>query len=71
MKTVEFSVQGMTCFGCAQGVQRAVSRHKGVQEAIASNIDKNVIVKYDETLVKDEDITHLIGRLGYQATPVK
>ncbi len=64
-QTVEFTVEGMTCTGCARHIERAISGLPGVIQATASFEKGNAIVIFDETQVHLEAIQTAINTTGY------
>ncbi len=64
--TLTLPVQGMTCGGCENAVERAVGTLPGVAEVAASHRDAQVVVTYDAALVAPADIEAKIGKLGYR-----
>jgi copper chaperone len=66
MKTVIYSVKGMTCMGCVGSVKRVLERQKAVDHAEVSLENHMAKVTYDEQLINDELIIKLITNLGYE-----
>ncbi len=58
-------VQGMTCGGCENAVQRALGTLPGVSAVAASHRDGQVVVTFDPARVAAADIETKIGALGY------
>lgn len=56
MKEIKLKVEGMTCEGCERRIQNVLKDIDGVENAIASHIDKTVKIK----LNKDIDVNELI-----------
>jgi copper chaperone CopZ len=54
MKTMESSLAGMCCLECATSVEHEVARLKGVKEARVDWKLKNITVKYDEKIIKND-----------------
>lgn len=61
----KFTVSGMTCAACSAGIERVVRRLNGVSKADVSLMGESLIVEYDETLIKKEDIFQAVTELGY------
>jgi copper-transporting P-type ATPase V len=66
---VDFDVSGMTCGSCAARVQRALSRHEGVSEAIVNYATGRASVELTNG-VDPEQLVELVRRAGYDAAPV-
>jgi mercuric ion binding protein len=69
-KFVTLSVSGMTCGGCATGVEEALQKVGGVQK-IEVNYDKReAMVTYDDAMTGIEALTKATDRAGF-ASKVK
>lgn len=51
-KVHRFSIEGMTCSGCENTLEKVVSRITGVRAVQASHLDRSVIV----TLAREDDV---------------
>ncbi|MDO5602415.1 MAG: heavy metal translocating P-type ATPase, partial [Oscillospiraceae bacterium] len=69
MKTVQFDVTGMTCSACSAHVEKAVNALQGVEKAEVSLLLNQMKVTYDETRLRDEDVTAAVEKAGYGAAP--
>lgn len=58
-------VGGMTCDGCRQRVERAVTGVPGVSEAVVSLEQETLRVTYDSTAVNVESIRQAVLDAGY------
>jgi mercuric ion binding protein len=54
--TVTLTVTGLHCEPCADTVQEALQKVKGVKEAKVSFDDKEAVVKYDPAACKVDDL---------------
>ena len=70
MKEVKFNVQGMTCSSCSAHVEKAVSKLKYIVNVNVNLLSNNMIVKFDENFVNEEDIINAVIDAGYGATLV-
>lgn len=68
MKTVEYSIKGMTCTGCSGSVKRVLDRQQAVKSAEVSLENQMAVVTYDENEIDDQRIIHLINGLDFQAS---
>ncbi len=59
-------VEGMTCQHCVQTVSEAVTKMAGIQKVEASLEEKEVIVDFDESQTKTEDISAQIVEAGFE-----
>lgn len=65
MKQSRFSVTGMTCSACSARVKQCVSRLPGVTEAEVNLLLGNMVVNYDESCCREEDIISAVEAAGY------
>jgi len=68
---VVFDVEGMTCEGCAAGIQATLSRKPGIAEAVVDYESKTARFAFDPARISVDEIKASIAELGYQATPRK
>jgi len=68
---LEISVEGMTCTGCENSVEKSVLALEGVLDVEASHIDKTALVKYDKTRANPNDMMTKINDKGYEALGYK
>jgi mercuric ion transport protein len=62
----EIDVEGMTCSGCENTVNKSVSGLDGIVEVNSSHVDKKTVVKYDPEKTTLEEIKEAITKVGYQ-----
>lgn len=71
IQIVEISVEGMTCTGCENTVEKGVLSLDGVMEVEASHTGKTAVVKYDMTKANPDDMMTKIAERGYEALEYK
>lgn len=59
-------VEGMTCQHCVETVSEAVTKMAGIQRVDVSLEEKEVIVDFDESQTKMEDISAQIVEAGFE-----
>ncbi len=59
-------VQGMTCTGCENNIQFALTSLKGVGSVDADHRSKTVQVDYDPDVISPVDIRRAIEDMGYR-----
>ena len=67
LETNEFEVQGMTCEGCTQSVENALSELPGVSRCEVSLAKGKVRVLFDAARLTSKRIAERIQQLGYEA----
>lgn len=70
LKTITFSVEGMTCGGCAIATRTVLKRLDGVKTAKVSYETKRAVVTYDASKVTVQQMIAAIGKAGFTATVV-
>ena len=67
MKKEKFAITGMTCAACSAGIEKTVSKLKGVEQAEVSLMGENMVVLYDDSVLTTEEIMQAVMELGYEA----
>ncbi len=62
-----FSVDGMTCAGCAAGLTATLEREKGVKLAEVDYEKETARIRFDPSQTSAETLIAAIGELGYSA----
>ena len=65
-KSVQLTVQGMTCGNCARSVERALKSTPGVTKATVDLGSASASVEYDTDLVKPEAIAAAVREIGFE-----
>ncbi|MHB9133591.1 MAG: heavy-metal-associated domain-containing protein [Armatimonadota bacterium] len=65
MTTIEYQVQGMSCNGCAQSVERRLLSTVGVQSASVDFASGKATVTYDEAVTNPNSLEKVIEALGF------
>jgi len=71
VQTVEFSISGMTCSGCAELVNHEVNKLSGILKSTASYENGNAIVEFDNSKTDIAEIEKAINSTGYTVTDKK
>jgi len=66
---VVFDVEGMTCAGCAAGIEATLEKKAGVTAVEADYEAKMARVVYDSSRISEQEIIAAIAELGFAATP--
>ena len=62
---VVFDVEGMTCAGCAAGIQATLTRRAGVEGVEVSYDEKTARVAYDRSQITEHQLISAFEELGY------
>ncbi len=68
MKTITFTIAGMTCGGCVNSVKKALQAVEGVLTVNVSLTDNNAKVGYDDAQIHPGKLKHAIQDAGYEVT---
>lgn len=66
MQQIVLQVNGMTCTGCENRIQRALGQLEGVKQARADHQANEVRVIFDPARTPEEEIRACITRAGYE-----
>ncbi|MDD2378052.1 MAG: copper chaperone CopZ [Bacilli bacterium] len=66
MEKIVLQVEGMSCDHCVKSIKKSVNELPGVAQVEVSLSDKTVMVEYDNTKVKVEQIKSVIEEQGYE-----
>ena len=61
-----FPVEGMTCSGCANGVQRSLTKLEGVKSAEVSLAGASATVAYDPDAVTPDQMRQAVESIGFK-----
>ena len=67
LASVEFSVPGMVCDGCAERVRGVLTALPGVREVTPKLWRKHVEVRYEPASVQEGQIKAALGAAGFDA----
>ena len=65
MKQVVYSIEGMSCQGCAKAVSNVLNDVVGVQTASVDLADKSAEVSFDEAVINFDIIRSAVAEAGY------
>lgn len=68
MSTTIFKIEDMHCDGCAERIQRAISREPGVRAANVSFTEGMAEVRFNPLEVSEDKLRGIIETAGYHVT---
>ncbi len=68
MKSQKFNVTGMTCSACSARIEKNMNKTDGVLEANVNLLSNSMNVKYDESVLSENDIIKVVKDTGYGAS---
>lgn len=67
MKKIILAIGGMTCSACSNGLEKYLSKQKGIQDASVNLVMANATVEYDENILSQETIENFISQAGFKS----
>ena len=67
VQKVKLDIEGMTCSGCAFGVETALKKVAGVKQVEASFDEKSAEVEFDPTIAKVDQLVEAVSKAGFKA----
>jgi len=67
VQKVKLDIEGMTCSGCAFGVETALKKVDGVKLAEASFDEKFAEVEFDPSVAKFDQLVEAVNKAGFKA----
>ncbi len=71
VQTATFQVEGMTCEGCENAIQKAVQKLPGVKTVKASHVQQNTVVEFNANETSEMALTEVIKNTGYKVVGEK
>jgi copper chaperone len=65
MEKVHLKVEGMTCGGCVQSVQKALTNREGVRTANADLDTGMVMIEFDAKVIQKPSLEKAIADAGF------
>ncbi len=65
MEKVHLKVEGMTCGGCVQSVQKALTNREGVRTANADLDTGMVMIEFDAKVIQKASLEKAIADAGF------
>lgn len=65
MATIQFNVQGMSCAGCAQSIERKLMSTAGVESANVDLATATATIDFDDTVTNQNSLEKVIEGLGF------
>lgn len=66
MENKSFAIEGMTCASCAQTVEKAAKKVRGVTQASVNLATEKLSIEYDETTFSVENLQKAVDNSGYE-----
>jgi len=71
VRSIEVSIDGMTCDACQNHVNYVVNQLPGIIEVTTSYAKANAIIEFDSAQVNTEQIKKAVNRTGYFVTEIQ
>ena len=66
MENKSFAIEGMTCASCAQTVEKAAKKVRGVTQASVNLATEKLSIEYDEPTFSVENLQKAVDNSGYE-----
>ncbi|GAB2319787.1 heavy metal translocating P-type ATPase [Alkalibacterium sp. s-m-22] len=66
MENKSFAIEGMTCVSCAQTVEKAAKKVRGVTQASVNLATEKLSIEYDEATFSVENLQKAVDNSGYE-----
>jgi len=66
MERITLRVEGMSCGGCVDSIQKALGAREGVDSAVADLDAKTVTVAYDAAVIQRDGLAQAIEDAGFE-----
>ncbi len=70
-RTLEFSIEGMSCAACARRLETGLQATEGVAEAVVNFATEAATLRYDPDRTGPENLAHAVTRIGFRVRPVE
>lgn len=67
MKKIILAIGGMTCSACSNGLEKYLSKQKGVENASVNLVMANATIEYDENILYQEKIEEFVKQAGFKS----
>jgi len=67
VKKAELNINGMTCTGCENAIQKTINEFEGVYASKANHENGTAVFEFDSTKVDILKVEEAINELGYEA----
>ena len=67
MKSKIINIEGMTCSACSNGLEKYLKKQDGIIDATVNLVLATAKINYDETRVKDVDLSKFVKEAGFKS----
>jgi len=67
MKKINLAISGMTCSACSNGLEKYLSRQKGILNASVNLVMANASIEYDETILNQKKLEQFVKEAGFKS----
>ena len=66
MKKIILSIQGMTCSGCSNGLEKYLNKQNGIIQANVNLVMANATILYDENILNQNKLEQFVKQAGFK-----
>ncbi|MEM3101741.1 MAG: heavy metal-associated domain-containing protein [Candidatus Nitrosotenuis sp.] len=70
-KSLRFFIDGITCTGCVEDIERLLIEEDGISSASVNYADGVIDIEYDPRIINEETISTIIKRLGLKINAIQ
>jgi len=67
MKKKILNIEGMTCSGCSNGLEKYLNKQKGIELASVNLVTAQAQIEYDEKLLTSSDLDRFVKEAGFKS----
>ncbi len=66
IKKIRLLVDGITCAGCAEDMEKILLKKDGISDALANYAEGIIDIEYDPQILDEKDIFIIVRKLGFK-----
>ena len=66
MKKIILSIDGMTCSGCSNGLEKYLNKQNGIIQANVNLVMANATIIYDENILEKSKLDEFVKQAGFK-----
>ncbi len=67
MKKIILSIDGMTCSGCSNGLEKYLNKQNGIIQANVNLVMANATIIYDENILEKSKLDEFVKQAGFKS----
>ncbi len=67
MKKIMLKIEGMTCSGCSNGLEKYLNKQEGIESAVVNLVMANALIVYDEKKLNRKQLEKFVDEAGFKS----